>query len=149
LSGLLCPQCGGRTHRSHANRFHERLIRSLTSYKVYRCHECGWRGWLRNRKSSSKRRHALRTIIGLLVTLLITTLLALYLIEKLNAQAPGSNYHQQVPKLHRGWIKSLDRIKGFDMIIEGGSATEDRPYGTTAAEALDFGLASLALLHNT
>lgn len=96
LSGLPCPQCGGRTHRSHANRFRERLIRSWTSYKAYRCRECGWRGWLRNRKSSSKR-PTLRTIIGLVVTLLITTLLALYLIEKLNAPAPGSDYQQQVP----------------------------------------------------
>ncbi len=96
LSGMLCPQCGGRTHRSHTNSLSERLIKALTSYNVYRCRECGWRGWLRNRKAS-KRRHTVRTIIGLLVTLLITTLVALYLIEKLNTPAPGSDYQQQTP----------------------------------------------------
>jgi hypothetical protein len=68
----------------------------LTSRNVYRCRECGWRGWLRNRESS-KRRHTVRTIISLLVTLLITTLLALYLIEKLNAPAPDSDRQQQTP----------------------------------------------------
>jgi len=94
---MLCPQCSGRTHRSHANSFYERLIKAWTSYNVYRCRECGWRGWLRNRKSSSMGRHTARTIIGLLVTLLITTLLALYLIEKLNTPAPGSDYQQQAP----------------------------------------------------
>ena len=93
---MLCPQCGGRTHRSHTNSLSERLIKALTSHSVYRCRECGWRGWLRKRKSP-KRRHTVRTIIGLLVTLLITTLLALYLIEKLNTPAPGSDYQQQSP----------------------------------------------------
>ncbi len=42
------------------------------------------------------------------MTLLITTLLALYLIEKLNAQAPGSNYQQQVPGLHRAAAEALE-----------------------------------------
>jgi hypothetical protein len=93
---MLCPQCGGSTHRSHTNSFSERLIKALTSYKAYRCRECGWRGWLRNRKLS-KRRHTVRTIISLFVTLLITILLALYLIEKLNTPAPDSDYQQQTP----------------------------------------------------
>lgn len=79
---MRCPRCSGRTHRSRTNSFRERLIKALTAYKLYRCHECGWRGRLRNRKPYARRRHAVRTIIGLLVTLLITTLLALYLIEK-------------------------------------------------------------------
>lgn len=91
---MLCPQCSGRPHRSHTNSFYERLIKRWTSYSCYRCRECGWRGWLRKRKLSAKRRHAARTIIGLLVTLLITTLLALYLIDKLNTPAPGSDYQQ-------------------------------------------------------
>lgn len=82
MSHLLCPQCGGRTHRSHTRGFNEKLVKALTSYKTYRCHECGWRGWLRS-SDPSQRRHAVRTIISVLVTLLITTLLALYVVEKL------------------------------------------------------------------
>jgi hypothetical protein len=92
---MLCPQCGGRSHRSHRKSFGEKLIKVLTSRNVYRCRECGWRGWLRNRES--QRRHTVRTIISLLITLLITTLLALYLIEKLNTPAPDADYKQQAP----------------------------------------------------
>jgi len=75
----------------------ERLIKEFTSKKLYRCRECGWRGWLRHR-DSSKRGHAVRTIIGLLVTLLITTLLALYIVEKLSLPATDSGeQHEPTP----------------------------------------------------
>src|SRR5438105_2673757 len=96
LSVMLCPQCSGRTHRSHTDSLSEKLFRNLTSLRLYRCRECGWRGWLRNPKPSRKR-HVARTIIGLLVTLLITTLLALYLVEKLNAPVSDQDSQQQAP----------------------------------------------------
>jgi hypothetical protein len=41
------------------------------------------------------RGHPLRTIIGVLVTLLITTLLALYVIEKLSVPASNSGDQQK------------------------------------------------------
>jgi transposase-like protein len=91
---MLCPQCGEHTHRSHTRGFREKLVKALTSHKTYRCHECGWRGWLRT-ADSSKRRHTLRTIISVLVTLLITTLLALYVIEKLSLPSPSAGSEQQ------------------------------------------------------
>jgi len=94
LAGILCPQCGGRTHRSHSRGFNERLAKALTSYKTYRCRECAWRGWLRN-SGASKRRYALRTIISVLVTLLVTTLFAMYVIEKLGGPAPNAGFEQQ------------------------------------------------------
>jgi DNA-directed RNA polymerase subunit RPC12/RpoP len=94
---MRCPQCSGRTRRSHTNGFYEKLIKAWTSYKAYRCRECGWRGWLRIRKPSAKRRQTVRATIGFLVTVLITMLLALYLIEKLNTRAPDSDYQQQSP----------------------------------------------------
>jgi len=37
----------------------------------------------------SKRRHTLRTIIGVLLTLFVTTLLALYVVEKLAGLSAG------------------------------------------------------------
>lgn len=92
---MLCPQCGGRTHRSHSNSLRERLIRQLTAQRLYRCRNCAWRGWLRKGRAA-KRRHTLRTIVSLLITLLITTLLALYIVEKLTAPEPDSN-QQQTP----------------------------------------------------
>ncbi len=94
MAGMLCPQCGGHTHRSHTRGFREKLVKVLTSHKTYRCPECGWRGWLR-RVDSSNNRHTLRTIISVLVTLLITTLLALYVIEKLSLPAPNAGFEQQ------------------------------------------------------
>jgi predicted RNA-binding Zn-ribbon protein involved in translation (DUF1610 family) len=93
VAGMLCPQCGGHTHRSHTNRLSERIVRSLSSRRLYRCRDCGWRGWLRRRKPTP-RRHNLRTVISLLVTLKITTLLALYIVEKLGVPAPDSNQQQ-------------------------------------------------------
>ncbi|HLF83129.1 MAG TPA: hypothetical protein VI837_03035 [Blastocatellia bacterium] len=65
----------------------------MTSHKTYRCHECDWRGWLRT-ADSTKRRRTLRTIISVLVTLAITTLLALYVVEKLSLPAPNPNFEQ-------------------------------------------------------
>jgi len=43
---LTCPRCGvDSLRRSHARRF-ERIIRALSSYRIHRCLNCKWRGWL-------------------------------------------------------------------------------------------------------
>jgi len=97
LAAMLCPQCGAHTHRSHTRGFGEKLVKTLTSHKTYRCHECGWRGWLGTGDTVS-RRHALRTIISVLVTLLVTTLIALYVVEKLSGASPKAGFeHRQAP----------------------------------------------------
>ena len=96
MTGTLCPKCGGRTHRSQTRGFNEKLVKAFTPQRVYRCRECDWRGWLRNRDLST-RGHPLRTIIGVLVTLLITALLALYVIEKLSLPASNSGGQQGQP----------------------------------------------------
>jgi DNA-directed RNA polymerase subunit RPC12/RpoP len=83
LVGLECPDCGGRIHRSHTRGVNEKIIRFITPYKAYRCRECGWRGWLGERKTSI-RRSAILTVISLLVTLLITALIVFYVSEKLS-----------------------------------------------------------------
>lgn len=42
-----CPSCRGwRVHRSKARTFYERFRKSRTDRRLYRCEECGWRGWL-------------------------------------------------------------------------------------------------------
>lgn len=61
-------------------------MRAVSSYRAYRCPECGWRGWFGKRRTALNKQR-LRTIISLLITLLVTVLLAFYLIEKVIAPA--------------------------------------------------------------
>jgi len=94
MAGLLCPQCGGHTHRSHARGLKERLVKAVTPHRVYRCGSCSWRGWVR-RARISKPHQFVRTIIGILVTLIITTLLTLYVVEKLSLPTPDAGTQQE------------------------------------------------------
>ena len=96
MSGMLCPQCGGLTHRSHTRGFGEKLVKALTSHKTYRCHECGWRGWLRAGDPVTRRRR-LWTVISVLITLLVTTMLALYVVEKLSGTSTSTSFERRVP----------------------------------------------------
>ena len=42
-----CPRCpDGHVRRSRARSLPERIRREFTSERIYRCAECGWRGWL-------------------------------------------------------------------------------------------------------
>jgi hypothetical protein len=45
--GQHCPKCRtGRVHRSKARNVFERVQRGLKDARLYRCDDCGWRGWL-------------------------------------------------------------------------------------------------------
>lgn len=90
MSSKLCPECGASVHRSRARGLKERLIRAVSSYKAYRCHECGWRGWFGLTKNY------LRAMV-MLLTFLITALLALYLIDKLTAPVTPVQMQQTAP----------------------------------------------------
>ena len=46
LSEQPCPHCAGRLHRSRARSLRERVRKSITSHRPFRCDDCGWRGWL-------------------------------------------------------------------------------------------------------
>ena len=42
-----CADCGSRNvHRSKARSLYERIRKMHTSTRLFRCHDCGWRGWL-------------------------------------------------------------------------------------------------------
>jgi predicted RNA-binding Zn-ribbon protein involved in translation (DUF1610 family) len=84
MSIKICPACGLSVHRSHARGWKEKLVRAVSPYRPYRCHDCGWRGWFgKSNTILSKNRQ--RTIVSLLITIFITTLLALYLIDRMTA----------------------------------------------------------------
>lgn len=43
-----CPACGDfALYRSRARNFKESLRKRLTHRRPYRCHHCGWRGWMK------------------------------------------------------------------------------------------------------
>lgn len=43
-----CPRCGKMNlHRSHSRDLGEKLRKFTTLRRPYRCHSCGWRGWVR------------------------------------------------------------------------------------------------------
>lgn len=45
-----CPSCKGVAvlHHSRAKNMREQIIKKLSFYRLYRCRECGWRGFLSN-----------------------------------------------------------------------------------------------------
>lgn len=45
--GAECPTCGElAAHRSHTRSASERIRKSLTRERLFRCDACGWRGWM-------------------------------------------------------------------------------------------------------
>jgi predicted RNA-binding Zn-ribbon protein involved in translation (DUF1610 family) len=88
LANAFCPECGNRVHKSHSRGFGERLVKAITRCKVYRCHDCGWRGWLSKGKPLASA-GGLRTALGLLLTILVTVLVAFYLIESYGSNTPS------------------------------------------------------------
>ncbi len=71
---MVCPQCGEHLHRSHSRNFSESFIKKITSYKSYRCSECGWRGMVAPVNSSAKGgrwRSVLMWVVGLIIALMI------------------------------------------------------------------------------
>ena len=46
-----CPKCGAyHYHKSHSKDLYEKLRKMLLNDRVFRCHKCGYRGWIRIRK---------------------------------------------------------------------------------------------------
>jgi predicted RNA-binding Zn-ribbon protein involved in translation (DUF1610 family) len=46
-TSLACPGCGETSlHRSRVQSIKEAFRRRFTKKRPYRCHKCGWRGWL-------------------------------------------------------------------------------------------------------
>jgi predicted RNA-binding Zn-ribbon protein involved in translation (DUF1610 family) len=51
----ICPECGAeKVHRSRSRGLTEPIRKSLTAKRIFRCHKCGWRGWLETGHTKSK-----------------------------------------------------------------------------------------------
>ena len=74
-----CPSCKsiGTLHRSRTKTMFEQIIRRTTFLKTYRCKECGWRGF---RSTLIITRKSARHIFIYLIIIIITALIARYLI---------------------------------------------------------------------
>jgi len=42
-----CPKCGEYSfHKSRTKNFYEKTRKKITRQQPYRCHDCGYRGWI-------------------------------------------------------------------------------------------------------
>ena len=97
MSNKLCPACGESIHRSHTRGLKERLVKSLSSYRTYRCHDCGWRGWLK-REQINKRSFTLKTKVSIVLALVATALVAIYIIGEVIPHTPAPVYDEQLDR---------------------------------------------------
>lgn len=76
-----CPSCKsiGTLHRSRARNTWEQIVRKITFIKIYRCKECGWRGY---RSTLIFTKKSLKTLLLYVFLMLITAYLAQYFIIK-------------------------------------------------------------------
>jgi len=45
-----CPKCGVYSfHKSHTKNYYEKSRKRLLRQQPYRCHDCGYRGWISNK----------------------------------------------------------------------------------------------------
>jgi hypothetical protein len=57
----VCPDCGStRVHRSRSTSVAEKLQKNMTTRRLFRCHDCGWRGWLDTQRHRSAMKKAPR-----------------------------------------------------------------------------------------
>jgi hypothetical protein len=81
-----CPECqSDHIHRSHARGFWEPIQKRFTAKRIFRCHDCGWRGWLETGRSRSAFPHPASMRLGPLVLIVaaaiaIGTLIAMGLV---------------------------------------------------------------------
>jgi len=55
-----CPECGSaKLYRSHTKTLSEKARKEMTPKRPFRCHECGWRGWIEtSRPKKSELKHS-------------------------------------------------------------------------------------------
>lgn len=94
MAKVFCPVCGHNIHRSHSRGVPEKTIRVVTGYKVYRCHECDWRGWVYKKKVRDRRK-MVQTTLALLVVLAIVIVMTLYVVDRIGSAPPPPLFPEQ------------------------------------------------------
>jgi len=86
---MLCPRCGASVHRSHTRSWREKLAKTFTRYKAYRCHHCGWRGLLAGPKTKSATSYDLKLILwGWLAAIVLVLIIVRFVINFSSAPSP-------------------------------------------------------------
>lgn len=74
-----CPACkaAGTLRKSHSRNAKEKIIKALTFFNIFRCKECGWRGYLSNFSLTSRsiRIFILYVTVFLLTAIIVSRLL--------------------------------------------------------------------------
>ena len=91
---MLCPKCGaGAVHRSHSRGIRERLVKTFSPYRMYRCHQCNWRGWVKTTKEGKKTSIAKTLLIYSVV--IVLALLAASLVRSCTLRCDSGNQESQ------------------------------------------------------
>ena len=81
MSKTFCPDCGYQLHRSHSRSVYEKFIKLVSRQRLYRCHECSWRGWLgvgKKKVPPPPAKHKFLPFLLALFTILLIFLMAIY-----------------------------------------------------------------------
>ena len=79
-----CPKCGQQTlRRSRSKSKFEvflKRIKSINPYRLYRCHNCTWRGWMSKVRANGQRRMIFKNIMFYISALVFAFLMGLWII---------------------------------------------------------------------
>jgi len=106
----LCPDCSAPAHRSHAHSPWERLAKVLTTYRVYRCNDCGWRGLIVTQRSHYL--SALGAELVYVTVIVASLLLALLVTSRLGQNgSPAANKSRRTSQAVALPSPSPDQVK--------------------------------------
>jgi predicted RNA-binding Zn-ribbon protein involved in translation (DUF1610 family) len=75
-----CPSCfaTGTIYRSHSRNWRERVVKRISFLKLYRCKQCGWRGYRSTAVLTVKSIQALLIYIGaaIIIALIVRLILS-------------------------------------------------------------------------
>lgn len=73
-----CPECGEYSfHKSHTRNFYERTRKMVFHQQPYRCHDCGYRGWVSSKILHS--RLTARQIVIYAIVFLVSIIFSLFI----------------------------------------------------------------------
>ncbi len=80
---MICPKCSSENiHRSRHRSRWESLRKSLSTKRIYRCHDCSWRGWLESssgKKNVSPQHRVITYVMVIIIALFAVWMLTIYL----------------------------------------------------------------------